>query len=129
MDATAFRSIHRDFYKGIYVPAGTDVAVSIRFRPEFNEEWGYSDHWLEVGHGLDYTGQGGPPADQSWNRFNMGLRRALETDSRVHVFEELRGSSPRLYRHWGQWSVTRTYDQFVESQRRRVLRFVIETPD
>src|SRR6266545_7929020 len=102
-----FRTIHRDFYKGIYVPAGEDTAVSIRFRPTENPEWGYADRWILVGRSLDYTGQGGPPQHQTWNRFNTGLRNACRGQSPVHVFEVLAGGSPRTYRYWGQWVVTR----------------------
>jgi hypothetical protein len=123
-----FRSLHRDFYKGIYVPAGGLLATSIRFRPASNEEWGYADHWLEEGRSLDYTGQGAPPASQSWNRFNMGLRLTSESGGRVHVFEELLGS-PRTYRYWGEWAVTRWYEHFDSSQKRSLLRFVVEVPD
>ena len=123
-----FRSIHRDFYKGIYVPAGTDIAASIRFRPRGNEEWGYADHWLVEGRSLDYTGQGGPPADQTWNRFNLGLKLASNSGSPIHVFEEL-STSPQTYRYWGEWIVSRWYEHFDPRQGRTLLRFVVEVPD
>jgi hypothetical protein len=38
VDLTEFRTVHRDYQKGIYVPAGADMAESIRFRPEVNDE-------------------------------------------------------------------------------------------
>jgi SAD/SRA domain len=123
-----FRSIHRDFQKGIYVPSGSDIAVSIRFRPRRDEEWGYADRWLAEGRSLDYTGQGGPPASQSWNRFNLGLKLASESRSPIHVFEELSGS-PRTYRYWGEWLITRWYEHFDPGQNRTLLRFVMEVPD
>ena len=77
-----------------------DTAVSIRFTPGQNEEWGYADHWIEVGRSLDYTGQGAAPAHQTWNRFNMGLLNAIEAKSPVETFEVLEGS-PRSFRYWG----------------------------
>jgi hypothetical protein len=123
-----FRALHHDFYKGIYVPAGSDVAVSIRFRPRPNDEWGYTDQWIEEGKCLVYTGQGGPPGHQTWNRFNLGLRHAAETNSLVYVFEELTGS-PRTYRYWGEWAVVNWYEQFDPSQNRSLIRFVIQVPD
>ncbi len=104
LNAKAFRAVHADFYKGIYVPAGSDVATSIRFKPVPNPMWGYSDKWIAEGRTLDYTGQGGPPLDQGWNRFNLGLRIASETGSWLHVFEVLR-ASPRTYLYWGEWNV------------------------
>jgi hypothetical protein len=103
---------------------GEDVAISIRFRPEPNEEWGYSDRWIEEGRVLDYTGQGAPPAHQSWNRFNLGLRNAQRAGSPVHVFEVL-NAEPRTYRYWGRMQVQRSYEQPVASQNRNVLRFVL----
>jgi hypothetical protein len=124
-----FRSIHRDFYKGIYVPKGQETAVSIRFRPNDNLGRGYADRWVSLGRVLDYTGQGGPPENQSWNRFNSGLRTACEEHSPVHVFEELRGGSPKTYRYWGQALVVRWYEQFDETQDRTMIRFVLEVPD
>jgi hypothetical protein len=125
VDLAEFRTVHRDYQKGIYVPAGANTAESIRFRPEVNDEWGYSDHWLIVGRSLDYTGQGAAPAHQTWNRWNQGLRNAHELSSPVHVFEVL-SSSPRTFRYWGQMLVTRWYEKSVPSQSRSQLRFVIE---
>ncbi len=125
---TKFRTVHKDFYKGIYVPSGSDIAVSIRFRPHENEDWGYHDAWISRGHSLDYTGQGGPPGDQQWNRWNLGLLRAHETRSPVHVFEVL-PEIPRRYRFWGMWYVTRWYESLDPSQQRRMFRFVVEVPD
>ena len=124
-----FRSVHKDFYKGVYVPRGTDVAVSIRCTPEEGNDRGYSDHWIELGKSLDYTGQGGPPDDQTWNRWNQGLRNAAERRSPVHVFEPLKGGSPKTYRYWGWFRVSRWYEVSDEAQQRRILRFVIEMPD
>jgi hypothetical protein len=115
---------HRDFYKGIYVPAGDDVAASIRFRPHPNEEYGYADRWIEEGVSLDYTGQGPPPQNQSWNRFNLGLLNAERSGSRVQVFEE-QGGNPRTYRYHGAWRVERHYEFFNEAQQRQILRFVL----
>jgi hypothetical protein len=128
VDLLGLRTVHHDYQKGIYVPAGTDTAISIRFHPAENEAWGYSDHWVEVGRALDYTGQGAPPADQTWNRFNQGLRNALEAPSPVHVFEGL-DRSPREFRYWGLMLVARWYEQFVEQQGRNQLRFVLQVPD
>jgi hypothetical protein len=128
VSAEEFRTVHRDYYKGIYVPAGSDIALSIRFRPGPNDEWGYADHWIEPGKALAYTGQGGPPGSQTWNRFNSGLRRAAETNSLVHMFEELSGS-PRSYRYWGEWAVITWNEAYDESQGRSLIRFVIEVPD
>jgi hypothetical protein len=122
---TEFRTVHRDYQKGIYVPAGEDTALSIRFRPEENDDWGYSDHWLDVGRSLDYTGQGAPPAHQTWNRWNQGLRNAHESKAPVHVFEVL-PRSPRAFRYWGQMLVTRWYEKSVLQQGRNQLRFVLE---
>jgi hypothetical protein len=127
VDGSEFRTVHRDYQKGIYVPAGTDIAVSIRFKPVANDEWGYSDRWLEVGRRLDYTGQGAPPAHQSWNRFNQGLLNAHESRSPVHVFEVTQ--APRGFRYWGLMVVTRWYEHFVTQQGRNQLRFVFEVPD
>jgi SAD/SRA domain-containing protein len=123
--AKELRDIHRDFYKGIYVPAGEDVAYSIRFRPRRNEDYGYSDRWVEPGRVLDYTGQGPPPGDQTWNRFNLGLRNAHDRGTGVHVFEEL-GGSPRSYKYWGCWKVTLVSEVRNEIQGRRLLRFQLE---
>jgi hypothetical protein len=123
-----FRSIHRDFYKGVYVPAGDDVAASIRFRPQQDPDWGYADHWIEEGRTLAYTGQGGPPQDQGWNRWNMGLRNACDRRTPVHVFEPLRGT-PKTYKYWGQFVIARWTEQYDESQQRVILRFVLEVPD
>jgi hypothetical protein len=124
-----FRSIHRDFYKGIYVPAKSGVAVSIRFRPRENAGYGYTDFWREYGRILDYTGQGPPPADQDWNRFNAGLRNAAENTQSVHTFEELEGGSPRTYKYWGQWAVASWYEALDAVNHRKVIRFIIEVPD
>jgi hypothetical protein len=128
VDVSTFKSIHQDFFKGIYVPAGTTTAVSIRFKPSPNPEWGYADRWLEVGLRLDYTGQGGPPGHQGWNRYNEGLRNALEAQSPVKVFE-VRPTSPKTYKYWGEMLVTRWYEQFVPEQQRTVIRFVLEVLD
>lgn len=128
VDQAEFRTVHRDYQKGIYVPAGTDTAVSIRFKPEENEDWGYSDHWIEVGRSLDYTGQGAPPEHQTWNRFNQGLLNAMEASSTVHAFEVLEGR-PRSFRYWGLMSVARWYGHNVTSQGRIQLRFVLESLD
>jgi DNA helicase IV len=121
-----FRSVHRDFYKGIFVPAGDDVAVSIRFRPSPNEEYGYGDRWIRYGEELDYTGQGAPPNDQTFegNRWNTGMLNAELRRSPVRVFEELDGS-PRKYRDWGPFLVVRHYEEFDPAQGRKVLRFVL----
>ena len=127
VDLAEFRTVHRDYQKGIYVPAGGDTAASIRFRPEENDEWGYSDRWLEEGQSLDYTGQGAPPAHQTWNRWNQGLRNAHDAGGPVHVFEVL-ASSPRTFRYWGQMRVTRWYEKSVPTQGRNQLRFVLERP-
>ena len=123
-----FRTVHRDYQKGIYVPAGSDTAASIRFKSEENDQWGYTDRWLEVGRRLDYTGQGAAPAHQGWNRFNEGLRKAHEAGSPVHVFEVL-PLEPRAYRYCGQMVVSRWYEHFVAEQGRTQLRFILETPD
>ena len=122
--AHEFRSIHRDFYKGIYVPAGLDTARSIRFRPILNDEYGYSDRWVTEGAELDYTGQGPPPNSQTWNRWNLGLRNAQERGIGVDVFEVLAGS-PRAYLYHGLWRVTRHYEVFNAVQNRSLLRFII----
>jgi len=128
VELAQLRTVHRDYQKGIYVPAGTDTAVSIRFKPEANDDWGYSDRWLKVGQSLDYTGQGAAPRHQTWNRWNQGLRKAHDANSPVHVFEVL-PSSPRTFRYWGQMLVTRWYEQSVPEQGRNQLRFVIERVD
>ena len=115
------RTVHKDFGKGIYVPAGEVVARSIRFRIRSDSEWGYSDKWLEPGKVLDYTGQGGPPQHQSWNRWNTGLRHAETEGSYIHVFEWLSSGS---YKYWGLGRVTKHYT--MSSQGRNVLRFIVD---
>jgi hypothetical protein len=128
VDAAKFKAVHRDHQKGIYIPGGEDTAVSIRFRPAKDideDEWGYSDHWIEVGRSLDYTGQGAAPQDQTWNRFNLGLRNALDRHSPVHVFEVL-PVKPRMFRYWGQMVVTKWYENLVPEHGRIQLRFVME---
>jgi hypothetical protein len=117
-----FRTLHRDFQKGIYVPAGEDVAVSIRFRIADNADYGYADRWIEEGVELDYTGQGAPPRDQSWNRFNLGLLNAEERGAGVHVFEEL-ATRPKTFWHHGSWRVVRHYVFRNQLQQRTILRF------
>jgi hypothetical protein len=123
------RDIHKDFYKGIYVPAGSDTAFSIRFRPTENADWGYEDRWIQLGSALDYTGQGAPPQDQTWNRFNLGLRRASEKGSCVQVFQDEGAvDGVKHYRYWGCWVVREWKETFVESQQRVVIRFILMNP-
>jgi hypothetical protein len=123
VDAAEFRRVHRDYQKGIYVPAGDATAASIRSLP--NADYGYADRWIVEGESLDYTGQGSPPGDQDWNRFNSGLREAEASGSRVHVFEELEGS-PKMFRYQGAWRVMRHYEFMDEHQHRKLLRFILE---
>jgi hypothetical protein len=83
----------------------------------------YSDRWLRRGAILDYCGQG-RGRDQEWNRYNAGMRVAMEEGRTVHVFEDLE-ETPARYMYHGQWSILSYHEAADPATGLRQFRFIL----
>lgn len=85
----------------------------------------YPDKWIVPGEVLEYSGQGKEGTeDHVWNRYNLSLRRAMEDETSIHVFEKV-GHSPEKYKFWGQWYATAVNECILPPSGQRVFRFVV----
>ncbi len=108
-------------HQGIYTSKG--VAVSILF--SLRGKSPYPDKWVKEGAVLDYTGQGrSDQGDQAWDRYNLGMRRAMEEGRPVHVFEKL-GGKPVMYKYHGEWVIIGLHEKIVDATGQKVFRFLL----
>lgn len=114
--------VHRQHH-GINSKGG--VATSILF--ETHHDAPYPDRWLVAGRVLDYVGHGSEPANQTWDKYNLPLRKALEQRRKVHVFEKT-ASSPSRYRYHGHWLVLEANEVWTP-EGRKLLRFILSELD
>ncbi len=115
-----FSTIH-PHHQGIATRNG--VAFSIACDP--GAAGPYSDRWLRRGEMLDYCGQG-KGADQTWNRYNLALRIAMEEGRPVHVFEDLE-QRPATYLYHGAWRVLSYHQAADPTTGFRQFRFVLSS--
>lgn len=115
-----FSRIH-PHHQGIATSDG--VAFSIACDPGAGGP--YSDRWLREGAVLDYCGQG-RGADQTWNRYNVALRIAMEEGRPVHVFEDLE-QRPATYLYHGAWRVLSYHEAEDPATGHRQFRFILSS--
>lgn len=125
VDFETFRKHHPNYMVGIYVPSSRggqpQAATSIRF--EIGSNSPYPDEWIVEEESLSYTGQGKvSDGDQTWNRYNLGMRIACEDRTPVKVFEKQTGGQ---YYFFGEWYVTDYGFRVVRKSGQKVLRFTV----
>ncbi|MHA1949152.1 MAG: HNH endonuclease [Candidatus Thorarchaeota archaeon] len=121
VDYAALSTVHPQ-HQGIYTRDG--IAQSVIF--DLSDSSKYPDRWIVHNEVLEFVGQGRPETgDQAWNRYNMGMRKAMNHGRRVHVFERL-GGRPARYMYYGRWYVTSIGESLLKKTHQRVFLFRLQ---
>jgi hypothetical protein len=110
--------VHRQHH-GINSRNGVASSILMEVHPDAP----YPDRWLVQGQVLDYVGHGKEPSNQTWDQYNLSLRRALEKKQPVKVIERI-ATGPSLYIYHGAWHVLEAKETLTESGR-TIIRFLL----